>query len=118
MNIINVVHLVLAVAGDNTMQFVVIYGKVVDDKVDGIHISNVFFGGVAKTKAEADDIAKKCTYHVSRGTILPKIFEINGRSLLKVFKIAREVFNKKEIEMMESEIMLESNQRRRRRKKK
>jgi len=91
---------------------VVIYGKAVDDKELGIYIEGVFFGGIAETQAEADQLARMAVNCTVGGTAIPKIIPIGNKNLHQIFKEAKIRFDKIEREMMETEAILLANQQR------
>jgi hypothetical protein len=91
---------------------VVIYGKAVDDKELGIYIEGVFFGGVAESQTEADNLAKMCVNCTVGGVAIPKIIPIGSKNLHQIFKEAKIRFDKIEKEMVETENILLANQQR------
>ena len=92
---------------------VVVYGKAVDDKVLGIYIDGVYFGGIAETKEEADKIARSCVNNTHGGVAITRILTAQSKSnLLPVFAEAFRRFVKIEREMVETEQTLEANQKR------
>ena len=92
------------------VMFVVFYAKVVNDKDDGIYISDIHFGGVAGSLPEAESVAKDCVNTVSGGTILPKIYPLEGtHQLVPIMLTAVRKFRVQECEMFEAEDILERN---------
>ena len=90
----------------------VIYGKVVDDKELGIYIEGVFFGGIAGTQEEAEQLAKTCVNCTVGGVAIPRIIPLGGKNLHQIFKEATVQFDKMEREMIETEAILLANQER------
>lgn len=90
---------------------VVIYGKVIDDKEIGIYIEGVFFGGVANSQEEADQLAKDCV-NCTGGVAIPKIIPIGDKNLHEIFLEALRRFDKIEREMIETEDILSASQKR------
>jgi len=91
---------------------VVVYGKAIDDKEIGIYIEGVFFGGVAETQEEADQLARVAVNCTVGGTAIPKIIPIGDKNLHQIFKEAKMRFDKIEREMMETEAIILANQQR------
>lgn len=90
--------------------FVVFYAKAVDDKQEGIYISDIYFGGVGETMVEATKVAKDCVNTIKGGTILPKISELVGDcQLIPVMKSVIAKFRKLEREMFLAEDILNRN---------
>jgi hypothetical protein len=96
---------------------VVIYGKAIDDKELGIYIEGVFFGGIASTPEEADQLAKDCVNHTIGGVAIPRIIPIGNKNLHEIFREAKIRFDKIEREMVETEDILLANQQRYKNKK-
>lgn len=97
---------------------VIVYGKIVDDKEDGVYIEDIYFGGIAKSAEEEEDIKKSCANNVRGGYAVPRTFTIDGNnSLPKVFSEARRRFNQIEREMMENELIMEANAERAKKKR-
>lgn len=110
---------------------VVVYGKAVDDKELGIYIENVFFGGIANSREEADNLAKSCVNHITGGTAITKIIPLGrinecqnkcGTQTCKsclhaIFREAAMRFAKIEKEMIETESIIIANQQRNKSKK-
>jgi hypothetical protein len=90
----------------------VIYGKAVDDKELGIYIEGVFFGGVAQSQDEAEQLARTCVNCTVGGTAIPKIIPVGDKNLHQIFREAKIRFDKIEREMMETEAILLANQQR------
>jgi hypothetical protein len=63
-------------------KYVVAYAKIVTDKIDGISLAGVFFGGLGDTSEEAEKLAKDCVNTIRGGTILPKVMPIEGSGQL------------------------------------
>lgn len=97
---------------------VIVYGKVVDDKEIGIYIEDIYFGGLAQTEEEEEEIKRYCANNIRGGYAVPKSFEIEGHnSLPQVFVEARRRFHDMERTMCENEQILEANQSRTKRKR-
>lgn len=98
---------------------VVLFAKAVDDKEDGIYLEDVYFGGVAYGKDDAERIAKNCTNNTRGGTAIVRIMPIKAQNtLLEVFREAKLRFDKLERQMVETEgILLANNQRAKKRRK-
>ena len=92
------------------MAQLVTYGKVVDDKVEGIYLAGVYFGGVGETHEYAADIARRCVNSIRGGTIIPKILQMESpNSLLDTMAQARRKFEELERRMIEAEDIMGSN---------
>lgn len=91
------------------MSYLVTYGKIVDDKSDGVYLAGVYFGGIASNIEDADLIAKGCIQHVRGGSIIPKIMMIESQSFLDAMTEAYKRFLDLEKHMMEAEEILERN---------
>jgi hypothetical protein len=92
-------------------QIVVAYAKVVEDKIDGICIQGVFFGGIASTREEADSIARDCVNNVKGGTILPRLFPTEGKAdVLLAMDIAATRFGHLEVQMFQAEEIYQRTQ--------
>jgi hypothetical protein len=98
--------------------FAVIYGKAIDDKEIGIYIEGVFFGGIAYSQVEADQLAMKCVNCITGGTAILKIIHTGDKNLHEVFSDAIVRFAKIEREMMETEDTLFASQQRHKCRKK
>ena len=96
---------------------VVVYGKAIDDKEIGIYIEGVFFGGIANSQEEADQLAKSCVNCTVGGVAIPKIIPIGNRDLHAIFRDAITRFAKIEKEMIETEDILSASQKRYKAKK-
>lgn len=98
---------------------VVLYAKAVDDKDMGIYLEDIYFGGVAYSQDCANQIATNCANNVRGGTAIVRIIQVNTRNtMLKVFNEARTRFDKLEREMIETEDILQANDRRAKRRRK
>lgn len=75
-------------------RLLVVYGKVVDDAKFGIILTGVFFGGLAASEQEADQLATKCVSSVQGGTGIPKISQMRGTDLRAAIKDAEHQFNR------------------------
>lgn len=90
--------------------FYVFYGKVIEDKQEGIKITYPFLGGETDTKENADILARELVNDRSnQATIIPKIFI--GQSITEVYNAAHKKFEKMAENMMECEAMIERRNR-------
>jgi hypothetical protein len=96
----------------------VIYGKIVDDKEEGVYIDNIFFGGIASNIEEEELIKRSCANNVRGGYAVTRALPIrDNNSLPNVFVEARRLFFQIERDMMENELIMERNQERAKRKR-
>lgn len=90
--------------------FVVMYGKFVEDKDEGIYLDGVYFGGIAEEKEKADRVARHCVDSVRGGMIVPKVFILeDGKKILDIFPTILNKFNTLEKEMIEAEDISQAN---------
>lgn len=102
----------------NSSKRVVVYGKVIDDKVEGVYVEGVYFGGVAETDEQEEKIKRSCANNIRGGYAVPRTFPIQHRnSLPNIFKDAKAQFDKIEREMVENETILEANAERSKKKR-
>lgn len=85
------------------MQHVVLYAKFVDDKEIGILMTGIFFGGIADSEREADEIGRRCVSSVQGGQIIPKISPIVNGDLQSTIKDMVGQFDKMADRMYENE---------------
>ncbi len=98
---------------------VVLYAKAVDDKDIGIYLEGIYFGGVARTQDCADRIARDCTNSVRGGTAIVRVMPvITPNTMLEVFHEAKARFDKIERDMIETEEILQANNRRAKKRRK
>ncbi len=87
-------------------KYLVMYGKMADDKETGILLTGVYFGGVADTQEEADTIATKCVSESSSGMIIPKIAKMHTSNLVEIVNELSTQFQKMANSMYQNEKML------------
>ena len=93
------------------MSYVVVYGRFVDDKQDGVFLEGIYFGGVAERHDEADEIATNCVNNAKRGTSFPKIMPIDEPgNFPRIMQEAADRFFKMEAAMIEAEDIHRANQ--------
>lgn len=90
------------------MPRLIMFGKFVDDKEDGIHLSDIYFGGLVETEEEEQELAKTCIKNTKNGTIIPKVEMVNGDFMQKVAE-AKDKFYVLESKMVLTEMILEHN---------
>lgn len=91
--------------------YVVVYGRFVDDKQDGVFLEGTYFGGVAKDKEGADEIAKQCANNAKRGASFPRIIPLERpEEFQAVIVEAVSKFDKQEAQMWEAEAVHQRNQ--------
>ncbi len=84
--------------------FVVMYGKFVEDKEDGIYLDNVFFGGLSDDRNVADKVAQRCVSTLKGGIIIPKVFVLEeAERIPEMFPRVRRKFGQLEKEMIDAE---------------
>jgi hypothetical protein len=91
--------------------YLVLYGRFVDDKQEGVYLDGVYFGGVADDVAGADMIASNCVNNAKRGTSFPKIIPLDRPDDFPV--VVRDTldrFAKMEASMIEAEDIQRANQ--------
>lgn len=94
------------------MFYVVVFGKIVEDKADGVYLSGIYYGGMSNNKPEAEDMARYCIKTIKGGCIVPKIFNSEDGNVLKIMKQAEKKFIEFERRMIEAEdIYTKSNKR-------
>lgn len=82
------------------MSYYVYYGKVIDDKKQGIKITYPFLGGQSETEVGAEQLARDLVNDKSQqAIIIPKIFE-SGSIMLAMFE-AKKKFNRMATNMYE-----------------
>lgn len=80
--------------------WIVVYAKIIEDKISDVQLAGVHFGGVANSKTEADKVARDCVNSVKGGTIMPKLYEVSGKHQLPLIMAqANDFFAKREEEM-------------------
>lgn len=104
--------------GVYTMEkFIVAYAKVTIDKVDGITLQGVYFGGVGETQDQANEIARSCVNTVRGGTILPKVVQVVSKEqLIDAMYEAAESFEKLTTNMKEADSIIKRTQDRKKKK--
>lgn len=90
------------------MPKIIMFGRFIDDKEDGIYLSDIYYGGLVETEAEELDIAKTCVKNTKNGTIIPKVSEVNGNFMEKVNEVKNQ-FYILERKMIETEMIMEHN---------
>lgn len=96
---------------ESPQEIVVAYAKVIEDKDDGIYLQGVFFGGIATTKGEAEQIARECVNSVKGGTILPKLIMTQGKAnVLQAMEVAGKRFAQLEVKMFQAEEIYQRTQ--------
>ena len=90
-------------------EYVVVYGKVIEDKEEGMIFTFPFFGGEAGSLQGAEDIAKELVNDKTRQAIvIPHIFnKKKGESLQAVLDGAKKRFRRMEEDMYECEEIYE-----------
>ncbi len=83
------------------MNTYVLYGKIVEDKENGVYLAGVYFGGIARDLDDAESVAKWCIANIKGGTIVPKIFQAD--SIKDAINMALPKFNEMEKHMIEVE---------------
>lgn len=81
----------------------VLYAKIVDDKDIGIIMVGIYFGGLADSESEADEIARKCVSATQGGTAIPKIGPLANNDLMATIKHMIIVFDRLADRMYENE---------------
>lgn len=89
--------------------YVVVYGRFVDDKQEGVYLDGVYFGGVAPDQESANAIASSCVNGAKRGTSFPKILPFRPGSFVELLDEAAEKFAKMEASMIEAEDIQRAN---------
>lgn len=107
-----IISMIMATATPAPQQIVVAYAKVVEDKEDGIYVQGVFFGGIATTKEEAEQLARDCVNSVKGGTILPRLIHAPGEkaNVLAAMDVAAARFHQIERQMFDAEEIYERTQ--------
>lgn len=83
------------------------------DKVEGIQLQGVYFGGVEESEENAESTAKDCVNTIKGGTIMPKIVQVGGPGqLLDAMFEAADSFEKLVEEMSEAESVIKRAQER------
>ena len=88
---------------------VVMYAKVVDDKEIGVLMTGIYFGGLAETEAEADEIARKCVLSTQGGTAITRITPLAGNDLKGTVKHVESIFDRMADRMYENEAVITKN---------
>lgn len=88
--------------------YVVFYGRFVEDKVDGVYLEGTYYGGIGQDVTEAENIARECVATIRGGTIVPKIVGLTrGTTLVDLLSTVTARFSELEREMIEVEDILE-----------
>lgn len=89
--------------------FIVIYGKVTEDKEDGIFFHYPFFGGETDSLQKAEQIARTLVNDKTKQAIvIPHIFHMKrGEDLSDIMEQAKKRFRRMEADMYECEEMYE-----------
>lgn len=95
-------------------RYFVAYAKISIDKIDGISLQGVYFGGIGQDKTEAAAIARDCVNCVRGGTILPRIVAVDGdEKLIDAMYIAYEKFEQIVHDMRETDNIMNRNKNKR-----
>ncbi len=86
----------------------VMFGKFIDDKELGIHLSDIYYGGLVSSEEEERELSQTCIKNTKNGTIIPKSVIVQGDFLAKVASL-KDKFYALEVKMMQTEIILENN---------
>lgn len=84
-------------------RYAIVYAKFVDDKEIGTIMSGMFFGGIADSQEEADEIATKCVSETQGGIIIPKVLKMDTANILDAVRELEERFQKMAGQMYENE---------------
>jgi hypothetical protein len=82
--------------------WVVTYAKILIHKDTGIVLQGVYYGGSSNTEEVAESIARECVNSIKGGTIIPKIYRLDGDfDLVSALYCAAEKFEKDVNRMIE-----------------
>ncbi len=70
-------------ADRHTMQWIVTYAKVTDDKQKGIVLSGIYFVAVCESERDASEIARECSHVIKNGMIIPKTAPMKSKEDFK-----------------------------------
>lgn len=87
-------------------------GKVVDDKEEGMYIEDTYFGGMAYSEQEEEEIKKSCIANKSSYYIPKTLYVRNNEPFSSVVLRAKRQFFLLERDMIETEDILKENQQR------
>ena len=96
-------------------KYVVVYGIVQDTEKDGVFFDYPYLAGILDSASDAEKLAVQLTSDKSmQGTVMPRIYNLNGEGLEGVRLLATKHFGQQAREMYDVE---EQQQRREKRRK-
>ena len=84
----------------------VLYAKIVDDKDMGVVMVGIYFGGLAESEADADEIARKCVSATQGGVAVPRIGPVNNGNVMGAIKHMVGIFDRLADQMYENEAIV------------
>lgn len=89
-------------------EYVIIYGKVTEDKEIGILFTYPYFGGEAETMEEAEELTKRLVNETKQAIVVPHIFHRTRSAGLPVLmEEAKKRFRRMEEDMYDCEEIYE-----------
>lgn len=98
-------------------KFVVVFGKIVDDKKDGVYLSDVIFGGIENEFELADRLAQEYSIIHRGSVIITKILQLAlHQKITDIMPLVKRTFDQIESDIFKVE-MIEERQKELKQKK-
>lgn len=89
--------------------YCIVYGRFIEDKVDGIYLESLYYGGIADDITEAQNIAQECVNSQS-GTIFHRIIQFKLGEFIDAINLGKRKLEKLEKDMIETEDFMKHNE--------
>ena len=89
--------------GGSLVQYVIVYMKITEDKIDGLVFSGPFYGPIAKSAEGAKTKARELSNKTRSGAVVTRIYDIpDGLTFSAAMEKARPIFSRIKRDMLEA----------------